>query len=108
MKRTKDRLDQHIYYNQNNISSCKVFEGEDLENKDRNNYYDTYHLNYNKRMAEEKKMENKLNKIKEDNLDIYNNNEAERIREEYLKKVKYQIELEKQKINQIYFNNKNK
>jgi hypothetical protein len=57
-------------------------------------------------MAEEKKMENKLNKIKEDNLDIYNNNEAERIREEYLKKVKYQIELEKQKINQMYFNKK--
>jgi hypothetical protein len=42
-------------------------------------------------MAEEKKMANKLNKIKEDTLDIYNNNEAERIREEYLKKVKYQI-----------------
>ena len=106
MKRTKDRLDQHIYYNQKNISSCKVFEGEDLENKDRNNFYDQYHLNYNKKLADEKNYQKKMDKINEDNLDIYNNNEAERIREEYLKKVKYQIELEKQKINQMYFNKK--
>ena len=35
MKRTKDRFGKFHYYNDHNISSLKVFDGEDLEYQDR-------------------------------------------------------------------------
>ena len=38
MKRTKERFGKFNYYNDHNISSLKVFEGEDLEYQDRMQY----------------------------------------------------------------------
>ncbi len=38
MKRTKDRFGKFHYYNDHNISSLKVFDGEDLEYQDRMKY----------------------------------------------------------------------
>ena len=38
MKRTKERFGKFNYYNDHNISSLKVFEGEDLEYQDRKQY----------------------------------------------------------------------
>ena len=38
MKRTKDRFCKFEYYNDHNISSLKVFDGEDLEYQDRMKY----------------------------------------------------------------------
>ena len=38
MKRTKDRFGKFEYYNDHNISSLKVFDGEDLEYQDRMKY----------------------------------------------------------------------
>ena len=38
MKRTKERFGKFNYYNEHNISSLKVFEGEDLEYQDRMQY----------------------------------------------------------------------
>ena len=38
MKRTKDRFGKLEYYNDNNISGLKVFDGEDLEYQDRMKY----------------------------------------------------------------------
>ena len=38
MKRIKDRFGKLEYYNDNNISGLKVFDGEDLEYQDRMKY----------------------------------------------------------------------
>ena len=38
MKRTKDRFGKFEYYNDHNISSLKVFDGEDLEYQDRKEF----------------------------------------------------------------------
>ena len=38
MKPTKDRFGKFHYYNDHNISSSKLFDGEDLEYQDRMKY----------------------------------------------------------------------
>ena len=38
MKRTKERFDKFYYYSDHNITSLKVFDGEDLEYQDRMKY----------------------------------------------------------------------
>ena len=61
MKRTKDRFGKFENYNDHNISSLKVFEGEDLEYQDRMKYQ-TMQQNY---WLQQQKYENEMKKLNE-------------------------------------------
>ena len=61
MKRTKDRFGKFENYNDHNISSLKVFEGEDLEYQDRMKYQ-TMQQNY---WLQQQKYENEMKKLYE-------------------------------------------
>ena len=61
MKRTKDRFGKFENYNDHNISSLKVFEGEDLEYQDRMKYQ-KMQQNY---WLQQQKYENEMKKLNE-------------------------------------------
>ena len=61
MKRTRERFGKFNYYNDHNISSLKVFDGEDLEYQDRMKYQ----IQQQKAWIQQQKYENAMKKKQE-------------------------------------------
>ena len=65
MKRTKERFGKFNYYNDHNISSLKVFEGEDLEYQDRKQYQTMQQNAWIQQQKFEKEMKNQQEREEE-------------------------------------------
>ena len=65
MKRTKERFGKFNYYNDHNISSLKVFEGEDLEYQDRKQYQTMQQYAWIQQQKFEKEMKNQQEREEE-------------------------------------------